>query len=119
MIHDIKEDWDNEPVLPAWGIPLGAWSVLPSHEDEWKLMADQDPQSGSIAGDSGHGTMTVTSEIKPSNDNEELIGAVVGIDGAVTGEFEEDITTEHPSDVLWREEDPYIQIEDENVTIPE
>ena len=43
-------------------------------------MVDQDPCSGSVAGDSGHATMVMTSEAKPINSNEELIGAMGGID---------------------------------------
>ena len=31
--------------------------MAPSQEDKWKLMVNQDPHSGSVAGDSGHGTM--------------------------------------------------------------
>ena len=57
---------------------LGARSVLPPKEDEWKLMADQDPCPDSVAGDSGHGTMTVEAETVA--DNEELIRAVGGTD---------------------------------------
>ena len=41
-------------------------------------MADQDPCPDSVAGRSGHGTMTVKTE--PVAENEELIGAVGGTD---------------------------------------
>ena len=43
-------------------------------------MANQDPHSRSVAGDSGHGTLVTTSEAKPVDTNEELIGAMGGID---------------------------------------
>ena len=39
--------------------------MAPSQEDEWKWMVDQDPHSGSVAGDSGHGTMAATGEDEP------------------------------------------------------
>ena len=52
--------------------------MLSFQEDEWKIMADQDPCPDSVAGDSGHGTMTV--ETEPVTDNEELIRAVGGTD---------------------------------------
>ena len=41
-------------------LPTGAKPELQSQEDEWKLMINQDPCSGSVTGDSGHGTMAVT-----------------------------------------------------------
>ena len=46
---------------------LGARSVLPPQEDEWKLKTDQDPCPDSVAGDSGYGTMPV--ETEPVTDN--------------------------------------------------
>ena len=46
-------------------------------------MVDQDPHSGSVTGDSGHGMMVMASEAKPINSNEELIGALGGINGHV------------------------------------
>ena len=61
-------------------------SVLPSQEDEWKLMVNQDPHSRSVAGDSGHGTMAVTPEDEPVNSNEGLVGAMGGIDENVSAE---------------------------------
>ena len=57
-----EENWDEEQPLPPCEIPPAAKPVLPSQEDEWKLMVNQDPHSGSVAGDSGHGTMAVTPE---------------------------------------------------------
>ena len=54
--------------------------ILPSQEDEWKLMVDQDPHSGSVVGDSGHETMVMTSGTEPVDSSEELIGAVGGTD---------------------------------------
>ena len=58
--------------------------MLQSQEDEWKLMVNQDPHSGSVAGDSGHGTMTVTPEDNPVDSNGKLVGAVGGIDENVS-----------------------------------
>ena len=52
--------------------------MAPSQEDEWKLMVDQDAHSGSVAGDSGHGTIAATGEDEPINSTEELFGAVGG-----------------------------------------
>ena len=55
-----------------------------------KLMVNQDPCSGSVAGDSKHGTMAATGEDEPIDSTEELVGAVGGVD--------ESVTTEHLSD---------------------
>ena len=85
--------------------------MAPSQEDEGKLMVDQDPCSGSVAGDSGHGTMAVTGEDEPFNNTEELVGAVGGVD--------ESVTTEHLSDVKWRDDDPLFMLDDKNVTKPQ
>ena len=85
--------------------------ILPSQEDKWKQMVDQDPHPGSVAGDSGHGKMAVTPKAKPVNGNKELIGAMGGID--------ENVSAECLSDVVWKEDDPLIKINDENVTIPQ
>ena len=38
-----EEDWDAEPSLPPQDTPPGASSMVPSQEDEWKRMIDQDP----------------------------------------------------------------------------
>ena len=82
-----------------------------SQEDEWKWMVDQDPHSGSVAGNSGHGTMAATGEDEPIDSTEELIGAVEGV--------HESVTAEHPSDVKWRDNDPLFMFDDENVTNPQ
>ena len=42
-------------------------------------MINQDPHSGLIAGDSGHGTMTSTRETESMEDVEELTGMVGGV----------------------------------------
>ena len=84
--------------------------MAPSLQDELKQMANQDPRSGSVAGDSGHGTMTATGEDKPIN-IKELIGAVRGVD--------EIVTTEHLSDVKWRDDDPLFVFDDDNVMKPQ
>ena len=75
-----KENWDEEPPLPPWETLPGARPMLPSQEDKWKLMVDQDPHSRSVAGDSGHGMMVTTSKAEPVNSNEKLIGTMGGID---------------------------------------
>ena len=106
-----KENWDEElPLPPQETLPV-VKPILSSQEDEWKLMVDQDPHYRSVAGDSGHGMMAVTPEAKPVKDNGELIGAVGGIN--------ENISAECLSDVEWKEDDPLIEINDENVTIPQ
>ena len=74
-------------------------------------MVDQDPYSRSVAGDSGHGTMAVTPKAKPVNSNEELVGAMGGIN--------ENVSAENLSDVEWKEDDPLFEFNDENVTIPQ
>ena len=38
-----KENWDEEPPLPPQETLPGVRPVLPFQEDEWKLMANQDP----------------------------------------------------------------------------
>ena len=74
-------------------------------------MVDQDPHPGSVAGDSGHGTMAATGEDEPIDSTEELVGAVGGVN--------ESVTTEHLSDVEWRDDDPLFMFHDENVTKPQ
>ena len=89
---------------------LVAKPVLPSQEDKWKLIVDQDPCSRSVAGDSGHRTMAVTPEDEPVDSNEELVGAMGGID--------ENVSADNLSDVDWKEDDPLFEFNDENFTIP-
>ena len=55
--------------------------------------------------------MAVTSEAEPVNKNEELIGAMGGIN--------ENVSAGYLSDVERKEDDPLIKINDENVTIPQ
>ena len=69
-------------------------------------MVNQDPHSGSVAGDSGHGTMAVTPEDNPVNRNEKLVGAVGGID--------ENVSAENLSDVEWKEDAPLFKFNDKN-----
>ena len=88
-----EEDWDAEPPLPPRETPPGASSMAPSQEDEWKQVVDQDPHSGSVAEDSGHGTMTATGKDESIDDVEELAGTVGGADNSAA--------TEHLSDVEW------------------
>ena len=106
-----EENWDKGPPLPPQETPPGAKSMAPSQEDEWKLMVDQDPHSGSVAGDSEHGTMAATGGDEPIDSTEELVKAVGGVD--------ESVTTEHLSDVKWRDDDPLFMFNDENVTKPQ
>ena len=73
-------------------------------------MINQDPRSRSVAGDSEHGTMTVTLEDDPVDSDEKLVGAVGGTD--------ENVSAENPSDVAWKEDDPLFEFNDENITIP-
>ena len=69
-------------------------------------MADEDPYPDSVAGDSGHGTMTAEAE---TITNDELIGAVGAVD--------ENHSTQPCSDVKWNDKDVLIEINDENVTV--
>ena len=39
--------------------------MVPSQEDEWKLMVDQDSHSGSVAGDSGHAQWLQLGKMNP------------------------------------------------------
>ena len=104
-----EENWDDGLPHPPRGTLPGARSTPPSQEDEWKLMADQDPHPESVAGDSGHRTMAMSAETEPVTDTEKLIGAVGGTD--------ENISTGYCSDIEWKEEDPLMEINDENITI--
>ena len=85
--------------------------MAPSQEDEWKQIVNQDPRSGSVAGDPGHGTMTATGEDEPIDNIEELVGAVGGVNKSVTAE--------HILDVKWRDDDPLFVFDDNNVTKPQ
>ena len=86
-----KENWDEELSLPSRKTLPVAKSVLPSQEDEWKLMVNQDPHSGSVAGESGHGMMAVTPEDEPVDSNKELVGVVGGINENVSAENLSDV----------------------------
>ena len=72
--------------------------MVPSQEDKWKLMVNQDPCFGSVAGDSIGST-------------EDFVGAVGGVD--------ECVTAEHLSDVKWKDDDPLFVFDDKNVTKPQ
>ena len=106
-----EEDWNVDPPLPPWETPPGAGSMAPSQEDEWKWMMDQDPHSGSIAGDSGHSMMTVTKETESMEETEELTGAVGGVDKSTS--------VEYLSDVKWREDDPLFVFNNDNIMKPQ
>ena len=71
-------------------------------------MIDQDPHSGSITGDSGHGIMAVIQETESMEEAEELTGAVGGVHKSTSAEY--------LSDVEWREDDPLFVFDDDNVT---
>ena len=85
--------------------------MVQSQEDKWKLMVDQDPCSGSVAWNSGHGTMAATHKDEPIDSTEELVGTLGGVNKSVTAE--------HLSDVEWRDDDPLFVFNDENVTKPQ
>ena len=106
-----EEDWDEEPSLPPQGPSPGASSMALSQEDEWKWMIDQDPCSGLITGDSGHGTMTATGETESIEDVEELTGAVAGVN--------ENASVEYLSVVEQRDDDPLFVFNDDNVMKPQ
>ena len=110
-IPEEKEDCDAEPSLPSWDPPLGASSMAPSQEDEWKRMIEQDPCLGLIPGDSGHGTMTATGETESIKDGEELTGAVGGVNASASAEY--------LSDVKWRDDDPFFVFNKDNVMKPQ
>ena len=55
--------------------------------------------------------MTATGEDEPINNIEELTGAVGGVDKSVT--------TEHLSDVKWRDDNPLFVFDDDNVMKPQ
>ena len=74
-------------------------------------MVNQDLHSRSVAGDSGHGTMAVTPKDKLIDSNEKLVGAMGGIN--------ENVSAENLSDVECKEDDPLLEFNDENVTIPQ
>ena len=86
-----EEDWGTEPSLPPQETPLGASSMAPSQEDEWKQLIDQGPCSGLIAGDLGHGTMTATRETESMEDVEELSEAVGGVSESTSAEYLSDV----------------------------
>ena len=92
-----EENCDEELLLPPHETPPGAKPVLQSQEDGWKLMINQDPHSGSVTGDSGHGTRAVTSEDDPVNSDEKLVGAVGGTD--------KNVSAKNLSDVEWKEDE--------------
>ena len=106
-----EENWDEEPPLPPHETLPRAKPMVPSQEGKWKLMVDQDPHSGSVAGDSGHGTMATTWEDEPIDSTEELVGAVGGVN--------ESVTAGPLSDVECRDDDPLFVFNDENVTKPQ
>ena len=81
-----EENWDEEPPLPPHETLPGAKPVVWSQEDEWRLIVDQDPCCGSVAGDSGHGTMAATQEDESIHSTEKLVKAVGGVDESVTAE---------------------------------
>ena len=84
--------------------------MAPSQEDEWKVMIDQDPCSGSITGDLGHSTITTTGETEPTKEVKQLIGAVGEVNSSASGES--------PSDFKWREGNPLFKFNDDNVMKP-
>ena len=67
----------------------------------------------------GHGMMATSSEANPIDSNEEVIRAMGGIDKDIPAGINDNIMAGYLSDVEWKEEDPLIEINDENVTIPQ
>ena len=106
-----SQNWDEEPPLPPQETPPGAKSMALFQEDKWRQMTDQDPHSGSVAGDSGHGTMAATGKDEPISSTEELIEAVGGVN--------ESVAAEHLSDVKWRDDNPLFMFDVENVIKPQ
>ena len=104
---DEEEDWDAEPQET----PPGASSMVPSQEDEWKQMINQDPCSGLITQDSGHSTMSATGETESIENVKELTVAVGGVN--------ESAAAECLSDVEWRGDDPLFVFSDDHVTKPQ
>ena len=74
-------------------------------------MFDQDPHSGSIAGDSEHGTLTATGEIESIEDVKEFTAAVGGV--------KENASAEYLPGVKWRDDNPLFVFDDDNVMKPE
>ena len=74
-------------------------------------MIDQDPHSGLIAGDLGHGTMTVMKETESMEETEELAGAVGGVN--------ESTSAEYLSDIEWREDDLLFVFDDDSIMKPQ
>ena len=74
-------------------------------------MIDQDPCSGSITGDLGHGTLTVMKETESMEETKELTGAVGGVNKSTSAEY--------LSDIKWREDDPLFVFDDDNVMKPQ
>ena len=85
--------------------------MVPSQEDEWKQMINQDPRLGSVTGDSGHSTMTVTGETESTKDVKKLTGAVGGVDRSAS--------VDYLLDVKWRDDDPLFVFDDDNVMKPQ
>ena len=94
--EEIEEDWDTEPECPPRLLPPGAEHSPLSEKEEWKQMADQDPQIGSVAADSGHGTLATPIETDLENGMETPVN--------------------YGSDIEWKE-DVLIEFNDENVTV--
>ena len=63
--------------------------------------------------------MAMTSEAEPVNSNVELTGAMGGINEDAPAWIDENVLAGYLSDVEWKEEDPLIEINDENVAIPQ
>ena len=74
-------------------------------------MINQDPCSELIAHDSGHSTMIVMKETESMEEAEELTGAVGGVNKSTS--------VEYLSDIKWREDDPLLVFDDDNVTKPQ
>ena len=81
-----EENWDEESPCHLEKL----------HQELNLWMVNQDLHSGSVAGNSGHDTITAAGKEEPIDNIKELIGAVRGVNKSVT--------TEHLLDVKWRDD---------------
>ena len=74
-------------------------------------MINQDPHSGSVSGDLGHGMMAVMKETESMEETKGLAGVVGGVN--------ESTSAEYLSDVKWREDDPLFVFDNDNIMKPQ
>ena len=66
-----------------------------------EIDGQSDTHSGSVTGETGHGMMVITSEADSVDRNEELIGAMGGINENVSAGIDENISAEIDENVCW------------------